>query len=260
MTAKQFGLPFPVDNTAAPLARAVQGAVERLGSGFMVSRETRALRDQTGLGGWELYFAGRCGVLGDVDADVVAAAALFFPAERVRLLWDASRSAESRAQLVARYADAAHGWGRRRLDGFAGSDRLAELLEPLIAAAPATAAPLFAGWRALPLPADGPARVVHLLQILREHRGAMHGIAVLASGLTPLWAILAGPDGVDGARYFRWPGPYPTPDAAVRAARARAEELTDVLESPVWTPLGDEADEFVRLLQAADAHAVTTRG
>lgn len=243
----------PGEDWAAQLARAVQGPVERLGSGFMISPEAVAVRDQTGLRGWEVYFAGRCGVLGDVDADVVTASAVFFPAERVRPLWDASRTVQSRPALVARYAAAAHSWGRRRLDGFGAAGRLADLLEPIVAAAPATAAPLFAGWRALPLPVDPPARVVHLLQTLREHRGAMHGIAVLACGLTPLEAILAGPDGVDGARYFRWPDPFPLPSAAVRAARVRAERLTNVLEGPVWARLGDKADECAELLQSADA-------
>ena len=238
----------PVEDSAVRLARTVQGAVERLGSGFMVSPETFAIRNQTGLNGWELYFAGRCGVLGDVDADVVIASTL----------WDASRFIESREALVARYAAAAHAWGRRLLKRFEGVDRLAELLEPIVAAAPATAAALIAGWRALPLPVDAPARVVQLLQTLREHRGAMHGIAILVCGLTPLSAIFSGPEGVEGARYFRWPGPFPIPDAAVLEARAIAEDLTDVLESSVWARLGGQSDECAKLLQAADSFLIST--
>ncbi|MEO6826336.1 MAG: hypothetical protein ABI170_03350 [Microbacteriaceae bacterium] len=243
----------PGEDSSARFARTVRGPAERLGSGFMISPEAAAVRTQTGLRGWEVYFAGRCGVLGDVDADVVTASAVFFPPARVRPLWDASGTVESRARLVDRYAEAAHAWGLRRLDRFPAADRLAELLEPLVAVAPATAAPLFAGWRALPLPADGPARVVHLLQVLREHRGAMHGVAVLACGLTPLEAILSGPEGVAGARYFGWPDPFPIPSPAVRAARVRAERLTDALEGPVWARLGDQAEECVQLLKSADA-------
>lgn len=258
MTLGLSDLPQSDGDSDGRLARAVQGPVERLGSGFMISPETVALRSQTGLRGWEVYFAGRCGVLGEVDADVVTASVVFFPAQRVRPLWEASRSVESRGQLVARYAAAAHAWGRRRLAGFTQAERLADLLEPLVAAAPATAAPLFAGWRALTLPADAPARVVHLLEVLREHRGAMHGVAVLACGLTPLEAILASPEGVEGARYFRWPDPFLTPGPTVRAARARAEELTNILEGPVWGRLGDQADECVSLLRAADEHLAVT--
>lgn len=243
---------------AARLVRALQGPLERLGSGFMVSPEAAALRDSLGLHGWEVYAGGRFGVLGDVEADVVTAAAVFFPAERIRTLWKAARAAGAPHELAVHYAGAAHDWARRRLAGFAGAERLAALLEPLVTQAPEAGAPLFAGWRALPLPDDAPARAVQLLHVLREHRGAMHAVAVLASGLSPLQAILAGPEGEEGARYFRWPAPFPVVDADVRAAHRWAEERTDLLEAPVWAQLGDEADECAALLRAADAHARST--
>lgn len=243
---------------AVRLARTLQGPLERLGSGFMVSPETSALRTVLRLHGWEVYAGGRFGVLGDVDADVVSAAAVFFPAQRIRALWEAARAAAPPAELADHYARAAHAWARRRLAGFDGAERLARLLEPLVADASVAGAPLFAGWRALPLPEDPPARVVHLLHVLREHRGAMHALAVLASGLDPLQAVLAGPEGEEGARYFRWPAPYPVVDAAVRAAHRWAEARTDVLEAPLWARLGEHDGAGAWLLREADAHAART--
>lgn len=245
-------------DAGARLARDLQGPLERLGSGFMVSPETASLREVLRLRGWEVYAGGRFGVLGDVDADVVSAAAVFFPIERIRTLWQAACAAAAPAELASHYARAAHAWARRRLAGFAGAERLAALLEPLVANASVAGAPLFAGWRTLPLPDDPPARAVQLLHVLREHRGAMHALAVLASGLSPLQAVLAGPEGEPGARYFRWPVPYPVVDADLRAAHRRAEELTDTMEAPVWARFGERDGEGARLLRAADAHALRT--
>ena len=50
-------------------------------------------------------------------------------------------------------------------------------------------APLFAGWRAQPVPTDRAAAAAHQLNVLRELRGAYHAGAVLAAGLTPREAI-----------------------------------------------------------------------
>jgi hypothetical protein len=242
------------DEPAVAAAASAKQAIDRLGGGFMRSREALAAGERGGYRGWQMYFAGRCGVLGDVDADVVGAAVAFFEPGLVRRAWDASRAVEPRAAAVARYAAACQDWGRRRLDGFAGAQQLAELLEPVVAAASVPAAPLFAGWRAVARADDPPARVVQLAHVLREHRGAMHAVAVLACGLTAQQAVLAGPHGEQGARYFGWRGPFPAVDDAVRAARERAEALTDALEAPVWAALGDETAQCLGLLHAAAAH------
>jgi hypothetical protein len=233
-------------------AGAAKGFIDRLGGGFMRSREVAAAAEDGGYRGWQMYFAGRAGVLGDVDADVVSASVTFFPADFVRRAWTGSRDIEPRPASVARYAGAAHAWGRRLLGGWEASGRLAELLGGVVEQMPVPGAPLAAGWRAVPLPADAPARVVQLAHILREHRGAMHAVAVLAAGMTPLQAILSGPGGPEGARYFGWPAPYPDVDSTVRAARARVEAHTDQLEAPTWAVLeGAAAAECLRLLEAA---------
>src|SRR5689334_8925943 len=127
----------------------------------MISREAKAFSAETGLSGWAPYFRGRCGVLGDVDADVVAAAAGFFPAEVVRGSWEAGRSIPA-AGAAARYAEVADRFGRRKLAGLSEEDaeRLAGLLAAVCGNADVVAAPLFAGWRAMPLPSDPRGRVI----------------------------------------------------------------------------------------------------
>jgi hypothetical protein len=94
------------------IAAAVAEPIGRLGGAFMISREAKAYSTEVGLTGWAPYFRGRCGVLGDVDADVVASAAGFFPAETVREAWEAGAGLAA-ATAAARYAAVAHAFGRR---------------------------------------------------------------------------------------------------------------------------------------------------
>ncbi|GIH92066.1 hypothetical protein ACFFMN_33355 [Planobispora siamensis] len=245
---------------AQATAAAVKGRIGVLGGGFMISREAKALCESTGLGARALYFRGRCGVLGEVDADVVLAATVFFPAEHVRENWEAGRSLPV-DKAVELYAGACHDWGRRRLGGFDGAARLAELLEPVVDNADVLGAPIFAGWRSVPLPGDAPARLAQLMHLVRELRGGLHAVAVLAAGLSPLEAtLLAAHDGTPlgrssgetMARFFEWPEPYPAPGPERVALRAEAEELTDRLMAPAFSALDDrESAELVELVGRA---------
>jgi hypothetical protein len=243
---------------ARAVAAAAKDPVGRLGGAFMISREAKAFGLWTGFEGWAPYFRGRCGVLGDVDADVITSAAGFFAADVVREVWEAGAGLPA-AEAAERYASVCQEFGRRKLAGFAGAGRLAELLEMAVGNADVVGAPLFAGWRAMPLPADGLGRVSQLAHVLRELRNGLHLTAVLATGLSPLEAVLAGtsaliPSGEANAEYFGWQRPYPevTPELAER--RARAEELTDTLVAPAFEILDeDEAAELIMLLGKADA-------
>ncbi len=238
------------------IAAAVAEPIGRLGGAFMISREAKAYSAETGLSGWAPYFRGRFGVLGDVDADVVASAAGFFPAETVREAWEAGTGPA--ADAAARYAVVAQDFGRRKLAGFAEPERLAALLQLVVDGASPVGAPLFAGWRALPLPGDDRARVIQLAHVVRELRGGLHIVAVLASGLDPLEAVLSGTSAVlssgePNAEYFGWPRPYPEVTDEVRRRRADAERLTDELMAPAFAALGKtEADELVALMEKAD--------
>lgn len=242
---------------ARALAAAVKEQIGSLGGAFMISREAKAFSQETGLEGWAPYLRGRCGVLGEVDADVVASAAGFFPVEVVRAAWNSGRPGVPADRAAHRYAQVCQDFGRRKLAGFGEADRLAELLDGVVADAGPVGAPLFAGWRAMPLPDDGPARVLQLAHVLRELRGGMHITAVLASGLTPLQAMLVGgsqiiPDGEASARYFGWTGPFPALSDEVRQGRFRAERLTDELVAPAFASLTEAAGaELVALLDRA---------
>jgi hypothetical protein len=51
------------------------------------------------------------------------------------------------------------------------------------------------------------------VSVLRELRGSVHVLAVVAAGLGPLAAVLA-TGGEENARRFGWPEPFPSIDAA----------------------------------------------
>jgi hypothetical protein len=244
-----------VDPQARATAVAAKGPIGDLGGAWMSGPEEEAATTAAGLVGWQLYFLARHGVLGDVDPDVVTAAAFFFPAEVVRENWLAARRVVSAPTAVQAYLDLCHEWGRHRLAGFPEAERLAELAVRVVDGAEVVGLPLFAGWRALPRPSEPAARLAHLCQLLREHRGGCHGVAVVAVGLPPLVAVLAN-GGEANARDYGWLPPFPAVTDADRKRRERAEQLTDELAAPAYAGLDrSEQAELVGLLAAARAHA-----
>jgi hypothetical protein len=129
---------------------------------------------------------------------------------------------------------------------------MVELAERVIVAAETAGMPLFAAWRAMPIPDDAPAaRAAVLAHLLREHRGAAHLVAIRASGLSPLDAIISGPEGEAGATAFGWQPPYPAFEPLVRR-RAWAEALTDRVAGEAYRVLdAKERLELVDMLETA---------
>ncbi|MFI5720494.1 hypothetical protein [Nocardia sp. NPDC051750] len=241
------------------IGRTVNRHIQELGGGFMFSREARMYAAETGIDEFfGPYTRGRGGVLGEVDADVVTAAFGFFPEQSIRTAWESvSLPAEKAAQ---RYAQACQEFGRRKLGGFEESARLAALLETVVAAAYPAGLPLFAGWRAMPLPTDAPARVMQLAHVLRELRGGLHLLAVRAAGITPLQAVLISGsplnDGPGQARWYGWPEPFEEITDEHRGAWEQAESVTDDLIAPAFAAL-DQAESADLVTLVAAAHTTT---
>ena len=83
-----------------------------------------------------------------------------------------------------------------------------------------------------------------MLHLLHEHRLGVHLVAVRASGLTPLEAIIAGPDGETDAVAFGWQPPYPSPGPIVRRLMW-AESVADSLAGQAYARL-DRAEHAER--------------
>ena len=233
-----------------------KGPIGSLGGAWMTSDAEEQLTVDVGLQGWELYFLARHGVLGDVDADVVTAGAYVFPQEHVRTNWEAARKKLTPTEGITLYLPLLHEWAHENLSGFTEVGRLTELAWRIIDQAEVLGLPLFAGWRAVPLPADPVAALGQTFNVLREHRGSCHGLAMVALGLSPLMAILTAEGGQQNAEEYGWQPPFPQPSAVDRELRARVEEFTDQLVARAYGGLnGAEQAEFADLISRAFSHA-----
>lgn len=246
---------------AAEVAAATAGSINAIGAKFMLIPETNDIGAELGFTHpFAFYTAGRGGVLGDVDADVIISAFGFFAPGLIRKFWDSSKAVMSPRQAGTAFASAAQSWGRNHLTGVDGLERLSELGEKVIDAADSSALALFAGWRSEPLAADAPARVYQVLHVLREHRGSAHIVALLATGLTPFQAHF-GKLGESGLKNFGWRDWRSDllDIAGMENRLAQAEELTTELITPAFSVLSAaEAIEFASLVAAVHTH--TSRG
>ncbi|MFC7763977.1 hypothetical protein ACFQY4_42710 [Catellatospora bangladeshensis] len=186
----------PLTATATQTAAMAASAVNRLGGAFLECPRTLRRARELGLTGWACYVAGRGGALGDVRPDTVAAALGLIAPDAVRDGWDAARRALSPREVAAHMLAECCRWGTEHLDDVPRVDRLVELTEKAVLAADGSGLPLFAAWRAMPVPGDGPgARAAVALHLLREHRAGALLLGVRACGLSPVQALVAGPEG-----------------------------------------------------------------
>jgi len=227
---------------------ATKAQINALGAGYMFDKPTRELGKEHGYRGMEFYFAGRGGVLGECDADVVKAAFGWFSASLARTQWEAGSSIAGPKRAAELYNQAMANWGAAKLAGVEGVERFAELGERMVAAVGPDGLPLFVGWRAMPRSEKPAAHAYQIVALLRELRGSAHVVATMAQGLTDVEAIVSTPGhGPDRAERFGHEAPFP--EAAANAeAMARAEATTDHMMERAWAALDDaERAEMVEL-------------
>lgn len=174
---------------ALTAAASTAAAISSIGSHFMLDGNTYKRGAELGFGGLDFYVAGRGGVLGDVDADVVAASFTFFEPNGLRTLWEQGRSVMPAAAAAVEFAACCATWAETHVPDDLDAARLAELAGAVVTSARSACAPVFAGWRALTVPAEPKGAAVHHLNALRELRNGLHGAAVVSVGLSPLEAL-----------------------------------------------------------------------
>lgn len=175
--------------TPEEAAAATAPGISTIASHFMMDGPTYGRGGELGFNGLDFYAGGRAGVLGDVDADIVTAALYFFEPGMVRANWESAGAVMSRSEAAQAWAECGHAWGEAHLPDDLDAARLAELAGRCVDGADVAGAPIFAGWRRLPVPSSPKAAALHHLNGLRELRNALHGGAVLAAGLSPLEAV-----------------------------------------------------------------------
>jgi len=239
---------------AEEAARASADAVAYLPAGFMMAGATYKRGAELGFDGVDFYFAGRGGALGEVDGSVVAAAFVFFNPTTVIDAWERSRALLPRRETAEAFAGCLTTWASKHLPDEVDYVRLAELLGRVNDAASPSAAPLFAGWKGLPEPQDPKALALQRLNVLRELRGAVHGAAVLASGLEPREAVLIKTPFM--TELFGWVEPFPDVESR-RDVWDQAEVATNRVIARAYCALDDgELSELVDL--SAKAHQGVT--
>jgi hypothetical protein len=237
--------------TPEQAAHETRDATVLLPAKFMSDGTTYVRGNALGFDGTDFYFGGRGGALGDVPADVVVAAFVFFAPDTLRPAWERAGAVMPRRDAAAAWMECAHTWATANLGHNNDWARIAELLGRILDTAPVAGVPLFAGARSLPLPDDPRALAIHRLDLMRELRGGLHGAAVLTVGLQVAEAIsVIAPE----MRSFMGWGAEPLDPAPLQERWRLAEARTDRMLGRHFGVLdANERAELVELLQQANA-------
>jgi helix-turn-helix protein len=196
------------------------------------------------------YFAGRGGVLGEVEAGIVEATFVIFPVEMVTAMWELGRGVHGAKGGSELYFQQAAEWAGRHLGEVKDLERFAELGERVLAVAPTAALPLYVGWRDLPRVEDPTGRAMQVLLVLRELRGAIHLAAMTAAGLGAKEAHLLN-RGAEYCAFLGWTEPFPDVEH-LRELRAAIEHTTNLRMTEIFTAALDlaEAEELAAIATA----------
>lgn len=225
---------------ARDLVTDVGPLIADVGYRYYFAPETEAVGQELGLDLFSFYFLGRGGVLGDVEWPVVAAAFGYFNPAVVSMMWNGARSKLAPRDAARRHLGCCAEFGRRHLAGVEGLEAFCVAAEAVHVDAQRSfaALPLYAGMAAEPVPEDLPARAMHLVAMLREHRGSVHLVAVVAAGLDPAVAhYLRRPD--DWGLFGWTADQVPTVTDIDRRRLADVDVTTDRLITPAYAVLDD---------------------
>jgi len=224
--------------TSLDLVRQACPIINDTGWAYYFTPETQAKGAELGLKGPMFYFAGRGGVLGDCDADVVTAAFGYFNPAVIRRAWESATSIRPAREIGRAHFECCADLGRQKLGGVANLTAFVEAADAVNEAAEPDGLALYAAFKAEPLAQDLAGRAMQLVAVLREFRGSAHLIAVRASGLTTKQAHFS--KRPNDVAMFGWtPEDAPVLDDDVANKMKAAEDLTDQIVLPAYSVLDD---------------------
>lgn len=228
--------------------------IEALGAIWMLHPEQFAASVEVGFAHpLEGYFAGRAGVLGDVDGETVAAVLAMFEPRVVARLWSAGISVHVPSKAARLYIDQAAEWAGRHLAGADGLDRFRDLSDRVIDAAPAAGLPLFAGWRRLPRVEDGPGRALQNALVLRELWFGVHVSALTVAGIGAVESHLLN-RGEQYCASMGWAPPYPDVSGLAAAYAEVGDRTTRRMAALLGATLAPaEIEELAQIATALHA-------
>lgn len=267
-----------------PVARRMFDLTEPIALVNFFSEEPNDAMAALGLDGyWDGYFAGRSAPLGLVPAEVVHAAFYNFAegevARHIPKVWETTTPEAAYAARVRGCVAAL----RRILGDLVGTPglvRAADLLARASTSAPTEGRVMYAGLRTLPMPEEPVARLWHAANMLREHRGDGHVVALMSEriGGTEAHVLGALAMGIYPAESFGRIHHLPAARLAEvmsglrergivddaghltdtgREAKARIESLTDALAEAPYDEL--DPDELADLASSLDPVAARLR-
>ncbi|MDW3216652.1 MAG: hypothetical protein R8G01_21855 [Ilumatobacteraceae bacterium] len=218
-------------------------AIGTVGAAFYFHPDTLARGKAAGLDGFRFYILGRGGVLGDVEPAVVHGAFGYFHPGLIAKMWTTAAERVAPREAARMYHQCAHELGRSALAEVDGLDGFVDAASQIIGSVEGASLPLFTAMRAEPVPEDAPAAAIHQAMVLRELRGSVHLLALVAQGLDSATAhAIKRPDDVTVFGYET--APDVTDDD--RATWQRADDMTDELLTPAYASLSDaQADALV---------------
>lgn len=201
---------------------------------------------------WDGYFAGRSAPLGRVPAEVVDAAFYSFGpgevARHVPKVWETTTPEAARAARQQGCVAALRRILGADLAGSPGLVRAADLLAVAATSAPVGGRVLYAALRSLPVPEEPVARLWHCADMLREHRGDGHVVALVAEGVGGVEShVLSALDmGIHPAETFGRVHHHPRPFLDALMAGLRDRGIVDV--DGRFTPEGRATKDRVEAL------------
>ncbi len=213
-------------------------SIGSIGAAFYFHPDTLARGKEVGLDGFRFYILGRGGVLGDVEPAVVHGAFGYFHPGLIAKMWTTASERVAPREAARLYHRCAHELGRTALSDVSAEelDGFVEAATQVIDGVEGAALSLFAAIRAEPVPADALAAAMHQAMVLRELRGSVHLLSLVAQGLDSATAhAIKRPDDVTAFGYEA--APDVTDDD--RATWQRAEDMTDELLTPAYASLTD---------------------
>jgi len=262
------GTPTPEPVQHGGPARRLRDAAEPIAMHSVWCRTTNERHAAMGLNFLTGYVWGRAAALGDASPAVVASAFAWFEPGLVRALVEEGRSHASLAQMIEARDSATE---RSLGELLAGEDiaPVADLLAAAVAVGEPIGRPLYAGLAARPWPTTPAGRLWRGCELLREHRGDSHTVAIAAAGLGPVeanilnelsvgyplgaytasrgWSDEAVATAAGRLEQRSWLADGQLTDAG-RHARADIEAATDAQEQPLVDALGDHLDGVVSAL------------
>ncbi|MCP4962849.1 MAG: hypothetical protein GY925_26735 [Actinomycetia bacterium] len=208
------------------LVKQTSPTLNSAGAAYYFAPETLAKGKEIGLDGFRFYCLGRGGVLGDVEPAVISSAFGYFAAGLVTKIWNSAKEIISPREAARAHLACADDLGRARLGGVEGLDGFCDAAETIITNTDPSGLALFAAVAAEPMPEDRAARAYRNVLILRELRGSVHLISVVAEGLTAVTAhAIKRPDDVATFGHAEPPEIGETEIAALDAAEKRTDDI-----------------------------------